>query len=83
VTRGRHNVTFGSDFKIRRLDAENMEIVSTVDDPKMYSKPWLAMKFPMKLQAPDYDVTEMMCIPSEMEQYNQDYGDVASGTEKK
>ena len=69
--------------RFHRIDHDNLELAVTINDPKMYSKPWLAMKFPMKLQSPDYDVTEMMCIPSEMEQYNQDYGDVASGTEKK
>jgi hypothetical protein len=69
--------------RFHRVDHDNLDLSVTINDPKMYSKPWLAMKFPMKLQSPDYDVTEMMCIPSEMEQYNQDYGDVASGTEKK
>jgi hypothetical protein len=33
----------------------------------------------MRLQSPDYDVVEMMCIPLEMEQYYKDYGDPASG----
>jgi hypothetical protein len=37
----------------------------------------------MKLQSPDYDVVEMMCIPSEIDRYNKEYGDVASGTDKK
>ena len=69
--------------RFHRVDHDNLELTVTIDDPKMYSKPWVAMKFPMSLQSPDYDVTEMMCIPSEMEQYNQDYGDVATGTDKK
>jgi len=69
--------------KFHRADHDHLDLTVTIDDPKMYTKPWVAMKFPMKLQSPDYDVTEMMCIPSEMEQYNKDYGDVASGTEKK
>ena len=33
----------------------------------------------MKLQSPDFDVVEMMCIPSEIEHYYKDYGDPASG----
>ena len=69
--------------QFHRMDHDNLMLTVTIDDPKMYTKPWVAMKFPMKLQSPDYDVMEMMCIPSEMDQYNQDYGDVASGTEKK
>jgi hypothetical protein len=37
----------------------------------------------MRLQSPDYDVVEMMCIPSEEEQYYKEYGDQASGVESK
>jgi hypothetical protein len=68
--------------QFHRVDHDNLELTVTIDDPKMYGKPWVAMKFPMTLQSPDFDVVEMMCIPSEMEQYNRDYGDVASGTNK-
>ena len=67
--------------RFHRADHDHMELTVTIDDPKMYTKPWVAMKFPMKLQSPDYDVVEMMCIPSEMQQYNKDYGDPASGVE--
>jgi hypothetical protein len=67
--------------RFHRIDRDNLEWTVTIDDPKMYTKPWVAMKFPMKLQSPDYDVVEMMCIPSEMEQYYKDYGDPASGVE--
>jgi hypothetical protein len=67
--------------RFHRIDRNNLELTVTIDDPKMYTKPWVAMKFPMKLQSPDYDVVEMMCIPSEMEQYYKDYGDPASGVD--
>ena len=73
--------------RFHRVDHDHLELTVTIDDPKMYTKPWVALnKFPMKLQSPDFDVVEMMCIPSEMEQYYKDYGDPASGvdnTEKK
>jgi hypothetical protein len=65
--------------RFHRVDHDNLELTVTIDDPKMYAKPWVAMKFPMRLQSPDFDVVEMMCIPSEMEQYYKDYGDPASG----
>jgi hypothetical protein len=65
--------------RFHRVDHDHLELTVTIDDPKMYTKPWVAMKFPMKLQSPDYDVVEMMCIPSEMEEYYKDYGDPASG----
>jgi len=65
--------------RFHRVDHDHLELTVTIDDPKMYTKPWVAMKFPMSLQSPDYDVVEMMCIPSEIEQYYKDYGDPASG----
>jgi hypothetical protein len=65
--------------RFHRVDRNNLELTVTIDDPKMYTKPWVAInKFPMKLQSPDYDVIEMMCIPSESEKYHKEYGDVAS-----
>ena len=67
--------------RFHRVDHDHLELTVTIDDPKMYAKPWVAMKFPMRLQSPDYDVVEMMCIPSEMEQYYKDYGDPASGVD--
>lgn len=70
--------------RFHRVDRNNLELTVTIDDPKMYTKPWVAMnKFPMQLQTPGYDVVEMMCIPSEEEQYYKDYGDPASGVESK
>ena len=70
--------------RFHRVDHDNLELTVTIDDPKMYTRSWVAMnKFPMKLQSPDYDVVEMMCIPSEIERYNKEYGDVASGKDGK
>jgi hypothetical protein len=70
--------------RFHRANNNLLEISVTIDDPKMYTKPWVALnKFPMRLQAPDYDVVEMMCIPSEQEQYYKDYGDQASGVDSK
>ena len=66
--------------RFHRVDHGRLELTVTIDDPKMHTKPWVALnKFPMRLQSPDYDVVEMMCVPSEMEQYYKDYGDPASG----
>ncbi len=70
--------------QFHRVDHDRLEMTVTVDDPKMYTKPWVAVnKFPMKLQAPDFDVVEMMCIPSEIAAYDKEYGDPASGVESK
>jgi hypothetical protein len=70
--------------QFHRVDHDHLELTVTLDDPKMYTKPWVAMKkFPLKWQSPDYDVTEMICSPIEMERYNKEYGDAASGIESK
>ena len=70
--------------KFHRVNQNLLELTVTIDDPKMYTKPWVALnKFPMRLQSPDYDVVEMMCIPSEEQAYYKEYGDQASGVENK
>jgi hypothetical protein len=66
--------------RFHRVNSHRLEITVTVDDPKYYSRPWVPMdKFPMKLQANDYDIIEMLCAPSDMESYKTDFADPASG----
>jgi len=56
-----------------------MELTVTIDDPKMYTKPWVALnKFRFELKPPTFDVREMICSPSEYEQYNSLIGNTAS-----
>jgi hypothetical protein len=70
--------------RFHRVNHDRMELTVTIDDPKMYTKPWLAMnKFALRLQDPHFDVTEMYCSPSEMEKYNKLFGDpVSEGADK-
>ena len=61
------------------VDSHLMELTVTVTDPAFYTEPWVPMdRFPMKRQAPDYDIIEMLCAPSDMEAYATDLGDPAS-----
>jgi hypothetical protein len=61
--------------RFHRVNHDRMELTVTIDDPKMYTKPWLAMnKFAFRLQDPHFDVTEMYCSLSEMEKYNKVFG---------
>jgi hypothetical protein len=65
--------------RIHRVDHDHLEWTVTIDDPKMYTKPWVAMnKFPMKLEDPHRDVMEQYCSPSEMENYNKRFANPAS-----
>ena len=55
-----------------RINHDRMELSMTIDDPKVYSRPWLALdKLPMKLMPANTDVPEMMCSPSELAEYNR------------
>src|SRR5579883_847804 len=65
---------------LHRVDRDRLEWSVTIDDPKMYTRPWVAMdKFPMKLEDPHTDVMEQYCSPIEMEKYNTLFGNPASG----
>ena len=70
--------------RFHRVNHDRLELTVIIDDPKMYTKPWIAMnKFALRLQDPHFDVTEMYCSPSEMEKYNKLFGDpVSEGTDK-
>lgn len=58
--------------RFHRVNHDLLELTVTIDDPKMYTKPWIAMnKFPMRLEDPHRDVMEVYCSPSEMEKYNK------------
>ena len=66
--------------RFHRVNSHRMEITVTVTDPKFYTRPWVPMdKFPMKLQANDYDIIEMLCVPTDMESYKEDFANPASG----
>jgi hypothetical protein len=68
--------------RFHRVNRDHLELTVTIDDPKMYTKPWVALdKFPMKLQPPDFDVREMICSPSEFAEYKKLVGDPASSKE--
>jgi len=48
----------------------------------MYTKPWVALdKFVLELQPSSFDVREMICSPSEYEEYNKLIGSTASDKE--
>ena len=37
------------------------------DDPKMYTKPWVANRLRLPLQSPSFDIRDMECTPIETE----------------
>jgi len=58
--------------RFHRVNHDRLELTLTINDPKMYTKPWVALdKFPMKLLPPTTDVREMMCSVSEFREYDK------------
>jgi len=55
-----------------RVDQHHLELSVQIDDPKMYTKPWVALyKLPFDLRPPDFDVREMIYAPSDVAEYNR------------
>jgi hypothetical protein len=67
-----------------RVNHDVMELTLTIDDPKMYTKPWNALdKFRMGLQPEWFDIREMVCAVSEELDYGKTVAKPAAGTDKK
>ena len=66
-----------------RADRDHLEMTITIDDPKMYTKPWVAVKLRLRLQSPGFDIREMECAPIETEEYNKQFADPAAGIDAK
>ena len=62
----------------RRLDHDSLEWSETIEDPKMYTRPWQTMKMPLALQDPRTDVMTRYCSPSEIAAYNDMFRDAVS-----
>ena len=65
--------------RFRRVDYDTVEWSETIDDPKVYTKPWETMRFPMRLHDPRTDVMEYYCSPVEQQNYNKFFGNGVSG----
>jgi hypothetical protein len=58
--------------RFHRVDRDHMTLTVTLDDPKMYTKPWVALdKQPFRLMPPDFVMAETRCSPSEMAAYDR------------
>lgn len=65
--------------RFHRIDHDRLQLTVTIDDPKMYTKPWIALdKYPFELMPATFDVREMIWSPSEYQRYNELMGNSAS-----
>ena len=63
--------------RFHRLDNDTMEWSETIDDPKIYTRPWETMRLRMTLQDPRIDLMTRYCSPVEIDNYNKSFGDAA------
>ena len=78
-----HSDALRVEERFHRLDRDRLELTVTIDDPKMYTKAWVALdKLRFELQQPTFDVHEMICSPAELEEYNKAIGAAASEKDK-
>jgi hypothetical protein len=63
-----------------RVDADHLEKTITIDDPKFYTRPWVALdRLSYRLQPPGFDIPEQECVPSETAKYNELFANPAAG----
>jgi hypothetical protein len=65
--------------RFHRLDNDTLEWSETIDDPKIYTRPWDTLKLRMTLQDPRIDLMTRYCSPVEIDNYNKTFGDAAGG----
>src|SRR4029453_10332366 len=66
-----HSDVLRVEERYQRVDREHLVLTITIDDPKMYTKPGPALRRPLRLQSPTFDIREMECVPSETAEYNK------------
>ena len=67
-----HSTGLRVEERYRRVSQNTLELTVTIDDPKVYTKPWLARnRLPLKLLPPNTDVMEMIPSASESAAYQK------------
>jgi hypothetical protein len=58
--------------RYHRVNQDSMELTVKIDDPKTYTEPWLARdRLHLKLLPANTDIMEMICAPTEAEEYKK------------
>src|SRR5207245_1088029 len=74
-----HSSDLRVEERYHRVDRDHLELTVTINDPQMYTKPWVALdRLQFSLQPANFDVREMICSPSELAEYNKFIGNPAS-----
>ena len=79
-----HSSDLRVEERFRRVDHDHLELTVTINDPKMYTKTWVALdRLRFDLQTPNFDVREMLCSPTDLAEYNKLIGNPVSGKDSK
>jgi hypothetical protein len=79
-----HSDALRVEERFHRVDRDHLELSVTINDPKMYTKPWTALdKLVFNLEPQTFDVREMFWSPTEFQGYNKLLGNLASEDEDK
>jgi hypothetical protein len=79
-----HSADLRVEERFHRVDQDDLELTVTINDPQMYEKPWVALdKLSFSLQAPTFDVREMIWSPSEFAAYDKLIGGRMSDKDRK
>jgi hypothetical protein len=74
-----HSDALRVEERFHRVDHDHLELSVTIDDPKMYTRPWVALdKLVFNLEPQTFDVREMFWSPTEFQGYNKLLGNSAS-----
>jgi len=67
-----HSTALRVTERYRRVNQNTLELTVTIDDPMVYTKPWLARnQLPLRLLPPGTDLMEMIPSASEAQAYTQ------------
>jgi hypothetical protein len=65
--------------RYRLVDRNTVELTVKIDDPKTYKEPWLARdKLRLRRMPADTNILEMICAPTEAEEYKKTMADPLS-----
>lgn len=77
-----HSAELKMQEKYTRMDHDNMENVVTIDDPKVYTKPYAATTV-LWHWIPTQEFEEQLCIPSDAQAYMDFIANPAAASQKK
>jgi len=79
-----HSDALRVEERFHRVDRDHLQLSVLIDDPKMYTKPWVALdKLVFNLEPETFDIREMFWSPTEFQGYNKLLGNAESNSDTK